>query len=265
MAGFLAYCAKNSLSPDKASPQQLDAFLWEIKRASALGPASLFRKMESLRSFYKFLAAEGRLSEDPTRFFKAPHMPQRLPECLSEQEINRLLSFPAQTFAQVRTAAAIELFYATGIRISELIGLRLESVNMESGWILVYGKGGKERAVPMHEAAVRKLKAYMALRGKTFAGRETAPEIFVGRSGRKLTRMTLWKDIQKLGAEAGIARHLHPHLFRHTFASHLLHGGADLRSLQELLGHASVNTTQIYTHVEKSGLKKAHSKAHPRA
>ncbi|HOX21888.1 MAG TPA: tyrosine recombinase [Elusimicrobiales bacterium] len=265
VAGFLAHCAKTGLSPDKAQPQDLDSYLWGIKRTTKLGPASLFRKMESLRSLYKFLAAEGRLKEDPTRFFKAPHMPHRIPEFLTGAEMQKLLSFPPQNFAELRTSAAIELFYATGIRISELINLRLESVNFDSGWILVYGKGGKERAVPMHEAAVKKLKIYLSLREKNFSGKETAAELFVNRSGGKISRMQLWKDIQKLGLAAGISRPLHPHLFRHTFASHLLQGGADLRSLQEMLGHASVNTTQIYTHVEKSGLKQAHTKAHPRA
>jgi len=265
VAVFLAHCAKTGLSPEKAQPQDLDTFLWDIKRASKLGPASLFRKIESLRSLYKFLAAEGRLKEDPTRFFKAPHMPHRIPEYLTVQEMQRLLSFPPANFAETRTCAAIELFYATGIRISELINLRLESVNFDSAWVLVYGKGGKERAVPMHESAVRKLKDYVRLREKTFVGKETASEVFVNRSGRKISRMQLWKDIQRMGVAAGISRPLHPHLFRHTFASHLLQGGADLRSLQELLGHASVNTTQIYTHVEKSGLKQAHAKAHPRA
>ncbi|MCX5782894.1 MAG: tyrosine-type recombinase/integrase, partial [Elusimicrobia bacterium] len=151
-----------------------------------------------------------------------------------------------------------------GIRVSELAGLRPESVNFEQGWIMVYGKGGKERIVPVNSKACEKLKKYLSARAEKFAGKETDSEMFVNRAGKKISRVQIWKDMAKLGVLARIERKLHPHLFRHTFASHMLLGGADLRSLQEMLGHANLNTTQIYTALEKKDIKDRHSKYHPR-
>jgi len=207
---------------------------------------------------------EGKLKADPTRNFRSPRLAQRVPKFVSERDMEKLLSFPARDrFAQMRTIAAIELLYAAGLRISELLSLRLEAVNAQQGWIRVFGKGAKERVVPVHSAALAALKKYLFLRQAKFGGGAAAAEIFVNRSGRKLSRVQLWKDIAKLGKEADVSAGLHPHLFRHTFASHLVQGGADLRAVQEMLGHSSLNTTQIYSHVEKSGVKAAHEKFHP--
>jgi integrase/recombinase XerD len=264
LGAFLEYCEALKSDPLKADAHSVEEYLWTLKADKKLKSSSIFRKTEALRSFYRFLMLEGKLSADPTRNFKAPKMAQRVPKFLSGRDMEKLLSYPARdNFARMRTVAAIELLYAAGLRISELLGLRLEAVNMQQGWIRVFGKGAKERIVPVHQAAVETLKKYMELRQAKFGGRTAAAEIFVNRSGKMISRVQLWKDILKLGKEADVQIAIHPHLFRHTFASHLVQGGADLRSVQEMLGHVSLNNTQIYAHVEKSGVKAAHEKFHP--
>lgn len=261
---FLLFCARGGADPAEAESGYLDSYLWQLRVREKLAPRSLFRKMESVKAFYKYLAVENDLKEDPTRFFRAPRMPQKLPGFLTMPEIDELLRFPAVSFPELRTATIVELFYACGIRISELVGLRLESVNLDEGWIMVFGKGGKERIVPVYKDACEHLVRYMAARHERFSGKNTDSELFLNRSGKKIGRIQVWKDIKQLGVTAGLKRPLHPHLFRHTFASHLLAGGADLRALQEMLGHASLSTTQVYTHIEKSELKNIHSAHHPR-
>ena len=207
---------------------------------------------------------EQRIQDDPTRFVKSPKLPAALPEQLTREEMERLLSFPAEKLDEVRTVTIIELLYAAGLRVSELLGLRLENINTDEGWVLAFGKGGKQRFVPIHPACCKRLKAYLALRNAHFVGKETDSEVFLNNRGKKLSRVSVWKDLAALGRKANISRPLHPHLFRHTFASHLLQGGADLRSLQEMLGHANLTTTQIYTHLDVSDLKNKHKKFHPR-
>ncbi|MFA6434018.1 MAG: site-specific tyrosine recombinase/integron integrase [Elusimicrobiales bacterium] len=264
LGAFLEYCEALKRDPLKADAQSVEEYLWSLKADKNLKSSSIFRKTEALRSFYRFLMLEGKLAADPTRNFKAPKMPSRVPKFLSEREMEKLLACPARdNFARMRTVAAIELLYAAGLRISELLSLRLEAVNLQQGWLRVFGKGAKERIVPVHQAALETLKKYMELRQAVFGGRPAAAEIFVNRSGKKISRVQLWKDILKLGREAEVRMPVHPHLFRHTFASHLVQAGADLRSVQEMLGHASLNNTQIYAHVEKSGVKAAHEKFHP--
>jgi integrase/recombinase XerD len=221
--------------------------------------------MEAIRAFYRFQAAEERIPDDPTRNFKSPHLPERLPKYLTLDEMERLLRATGkETFNEARAQTMLELLYATGMRASELLSLRPEYVNLQEGWVRVLGKGSKERMIPMHLAARRRLVRYMELRRQRFEGRPAAPEVFVSRSGRALSRVQLWRDLRSLGRRAGLSRDLHPHLVRHTFATHLLTGGADARSLQELLGHASISTTQIYSHLDRSEIKAAHKKYHPR-
>jgi integrase/recombinase XerD len=157
----------------------------------------------------------------------------------------------------------LELLYATGMRVTELVSLKPEALNLQDGWARVYGKGAKERLVPVHPRALSLLKQYLVLRRKRFDD-NCAPELFVGRGGHKLSRVQFWRDLRALGRAAGLKTELHPHILRHSFATHLLRNGADLRSVQEMLGHASLSTTQIYTHLDTSALKEAHEKHHPR-
>lgn len=261
---FLVYCEARKTDPLIAEAPFLEAYLWSLKQEKGLGPASIFRKTEALRAFYRYLRLEGKAQKDPTANFRAPKLPRKVPRFLDRRDMEKLLSYPAgDAFAKVRAAAAIELLYASGMRVSELLGLRLESVNFQQGWLRVFGKGAKERLVPVNAAALGRLRQYLSSRQQKFGGQEAADELFVNRDGKKLSRQQMWKDIVTFGREAGVEIKPHPHLFRHTFASHLVQGGADLRSVQEMLGHASLNTTQIYAHVDKGDVKKAHDKYHP--
>lgn len=261
---FFAFLGGVGKKPLSAGAAEVSDFLWELREKKGLAPASLFRKTEALRSFYSYQTAERRVEGDPTEGLRAPRRPERLPRVLSREDIRKLLTLPTDgSFELSRTRVMIELLYAAGLRVSELVALTPESINLQDGWVRVLGKRSKERLVPVHERAVRMLRQYLALRYAKFKERCDA-EIFVGRSGRKLSRVQFWKDLRAFGLAAGIETPLHPHLLRHTFATHLLQGGADLRSVQELLGHASLATTQIYTHLERSALKNSHKKFHPR-
>ncbi|OIO04499.1 MAG: tyrosine recombinase [Elusimicrobia bacterium CG_4_10_14_0_2_um_filter_56_8] len=261
---FLAYCEVRKTDPARAEAPFIEAYLWSLKKEGGLGPSSIYRKTEALRSFYRYLRLEGKADKDPTVNFRAPRLPRKVPRFLDKRAMEKLLGYPAgDAFAKVRAAAAIELLYASGIRVSELLGLRLESVNFNQGWLRVFGKGAKERMVPVNAAALSRLKDYLSSRQRKFGGQAPADELFLNRSGGKLSRVQMWKDIVALGREAGVEIKPHPHLFRHTFASHLVQGGADLRSVQEMLGHASLNTTQIYAHIDKGDIKRAHEKYHP--
>ncbi|OGR59500.1 MAG: hypothetical protein A2X36_09055 [Elusimicrobia bacterium GWA2_69_24] len=263
LAHFTAWLkARDPLGVD---PALLDDYLWHLKQDRSLREVSIFRKMEALRAFYRFQAAEERIPQDPTRNFHSPHLPRRLPDFLTLDEIEALLNVPAGTdFAALRAKTMLELLYATGMRASELLSLKPEYVNLQDGWVRVFGKGSKERMIPIHEHAVRALRRYLEVRQRRFDGKHMDAVVFLNRSGRTLSRIQLWRDLKLLSRRARLQRELHPHLLRHTFATHLLRGGADLRALQEMLGHASLITTQIYTHLDATGLKQTHKKHHPR-
>ena len=264
VAHFLEYCVANEVRPEDVSANFIDQYNYQLLGIEKLAPASAFRKMEAVKSFYKFLMIEEKIQDDPTRFVKSPKLAQKIPTQLSREEMSRLLSFPATNFEEIRTVTIVELLYAAGLRVSELLALRLENINIEENWVLAFGKGGKQRFVPIHPSCVERLKAYLAARAEHFKGKEVDSEVFLNNRGQKLSRVTVWKDLAALGRKANISQPLHPHLFRHTFASHLLQGGADLRSVQEMLGHANLTTTQIYTHLDVSDLKNKHKKYHPR-
>jgi integrase/recombinase XerD len=237
--------------------------LWALKE-SGLKPVSLARKMQAIKSFYAFQVAERRMELNPADGFRRPRLPARLPKFLAADEIKALLSVPFDgTYERLRTKTMFELLYACGMRVSELVGLRPEMINLQDGWVRVLGKGSKERLIPLHKRAGELLKKYLQVRTEKFPGR-CDPEAFLGKGGKKISRTTFWKDLREFGGAAGLKRALHPHLLRHTFATQLLRGGADLRSVQEMLGHSSLATTQIYTHLDVSGLKSAHEKFHPR-
>lgn len=260
---FLQYCEAAEQNPLTATAEFMEQYHTQLREIEQLAPASIFRKLEAVKCFYRFLLTEGRINEDPTRFVKSAKRTLKMPQQLSREEMNRLLSFPAKTFEELRTVTIIDLLYAAGLRVSELIGLRLENVNLKEGWVLAFGKGSKQRFVPIHHEACARIQAYLEAREKHFFGREVSSELFLNNRGTKLSRITVWKDLAALGRKANISTPLHPHLFRHTFASHLLQGGADLRSLQEMLGHADLSTTQIYTHLDVRDLKTKHKKYHP--
>lgn len=262
VGSFLTWTAERRIKPDTAAKESLDDFLWD-ERTRGLGPSSLFRKVEALKAFFAYQAVEGRLPENPAENLKGPRLPKRLPKHLSLQDAARLLAAPSgAAYEDVRERAMLELLYAAGLRVSELLTLKPEGVNLQEGWVRVLGKGSKERMVPVHPRALAAMKVYLAVRERRFKSPDA--ELFLGRSGRKLSRVQFWRRLRELGRTAGIRTPIHPHLLRHTFATHLLEGGADLRSVQEMLGHANLSTTQIYTHLDAAALKSSHAKHHPR-
>ena len=262
IGAFFAWAGERKLDARKAQRTDLDDFLWS-QRERGLKPASLFRKVESLKSYFAFETLEERLPESPAETLRTPRIPARLPKYLTKEEAARLLATPnTAEYEDIRDRAMLELLYASGLRVSELVSLKPESANLQDGWVKVLGKGNKERMVPVHPRALAAVRGYLAEREKRF--KSPAAELFLGRTGRKLSRVQFWRRLRELGERAGIKQRLHPHLLRHTFATHLLQGGADLRSVQEMLGHADLATTQIYTHLDASALKAAHAKHHPR-
>lgn len=262
MKAFAAWAGAKGVDPVKAKREHVDEFLWAEKERG-LKATSLFRKAEALKAFFVYQAVEGRVTDNPAEAVRAPRRPARLPRYLSKEEAARLLAAPAgAAYEDVRDRALLEMLYAAGLRVSELLSLRPESVNLADGWVRVLGKGSKERLVPVHPRALTAMRLYLAERERRF--KTPAPELFLGRSGRKLSRVQFWRRLQELGTRAGLKTHLHPHLLRHTFATHMLQGGADLRAVQEMLGHADLATTQIYTHLDAGALKGAHARHHPR-
>ncbi|MEJ5360225.1 MAG: site-specific tyrosine recombinase XerD [Desulfobacterales bacterium] len=234
-------------------------------RAEGLSARSRARHLVSLRAFYRFLLREGVLAADPTARLDSPHTPLRLPDTLSRAEVERLLNAPGnRRAADLRDGAMIELLYAAGLRVSELVSLRLQDIDLEAGFVRVLGKGSKERLVPIGTPAREKIRLYLEqARGRLLKGR-VSPFLFVARAGRPLSRQGFWKRLQAYARAAGIERRTTPHSLRHSFATHLLEGGADLRTVQILLGHADIATTQIYTHVSRERLKELHRRHHPR-
>ncbi len=234
-------------------------------RNAGLGARSRARHLVTIRGFYKFLIEEKVIDNDPTRVIDLPKSGLRLPDVLSIEEVKRLLNTPDINKPKgARDAAMIELLYAAGLRVSELINLKLQDVNLEACFVRVFGKGSKERVVPIGLYAKEKIDYYIKTFRPKLLKNVASPYLFAARAGKPMTRQGFWKLIKKYGQKAGIARKIKPHSLRHSFASHLLEGGADLRSVQIMLGHVDISTTQIYTHVAREHLKKIHEKFHPR-
>lgn len=252
----------SQLEDERLSPDTVFLYLaWQT--AQGASPATLARRLSALRSFFGYLVTENVLAENPTDFMDNPRQPFHLPEVLSRQEIDRILALPAlETKTGFRDRCILELLYATGMRVSELCGLRVANLDRQSGIISVFGKGSKERLVPVHSLMSQLLDAYLAQWRPLY--RPQADYLFLNPSGRGLTRQAIWKLIRKYAQKAAIKRSISPHTFRHTFATHLLEGGADLRAVQMLLGHASIMATEIYTHIQAGRLMELHGRFHPR-
>jgi len=262
LGAYLA--AEGCDDPVRATRQTLFGFLGDLKR-QRLSPASVTRCMAAVRGLYRFLRHEGLVHDDPARELSAPRPWARLPKTLTQGEVTRLLEQPTTTKPEdVRDAAMLELLYATGLRVSELVQLELGQVNLAVGYVLVTGKGSKQRVVPMGEPARRKLSAYLDTARLPLVKGRTCRYLFLTRRGGRLTRQGFWKLLRARARRAGITKPLSPHMLRHSFATHLLDHGADLRSVQAMLGHASIATTQIYTHVERERLKRLHTALFPR-
>jgi len=234
-------------------------------RKNGLTANSVNRGLAAVRGFYKYLLRENVMDENPVANIELAKIWMRLPDTLSKDEMNLLLEQPeAKTLLGIRDRAMLELMYATGIRVSELISLTVNSINWQVGYLVVVGKGSKERIVPVGKSAIDYMTQYVNEgRLKLLKGKRTN-FFFVNRSGNGLTRQGFWKIIKKYATKSGLHKKIHPHTFRHSFATHLLEGGADLRSVQVMLGHSDISTTQIYTHVTRERLKEIHKKYHPR-
>jgi integrase/recombinase XerD len=292
---FLAYLelerglSRNTLEAYRSDLQQLGEFLQRMdvdplvvdgpmlsKFASELAdgregrkpaaPATLQRKTACLRSFYRHLRREGVLESDPTKDLRPPRSRARLPRVLSRDQVNSLLEQPkGMTNAALRDRALLETMYACGLRASEAITLKLSDLDLEGGVLIALGKGSKERLIPIGTAAIQALKAYLDKPRSQLVGNNDEPHVFVNLRGHALSRQGLYKIVQRHARTAGLDSSMSPHTLRHSFATHLLAGGCDLRSLQEMLGHADIGTTQIYTHLSTERLREVYFDAHPRA
>jgi integrase/recombinase XerD len=248
-----------------ARRQDLLGHVRELRQAG-LSPKSVARAINSLRMLYRFLLAEGEVRSDPTADLDVPRTWKSLPRFLTFQEVDRLLSAPDPSRPLGnRDLAMLEVLYATGIRVSELISLRLEDLNLEQGYLTCLGKGSKERIVPLGRKAIDQLQSYLRDVRSGLVRRGESGFLFTNRSGGKMSRQGYWKILKAYGASSGIKRRLSPHVLRHSFATHLLEHGADLRSVQLMLGHADISTTQIYTHVNRERLRRIYHDFHPRA
>lgn len=257
---------KNSDALVNVSREQITGYMTQLKE-KGLAAASIARKLAAIKAFYRFMTAEGYMDANPAEVVEAGTKGIKLPRVLSEDEVVRLLNQPDITTAEgFRDRTMLEVLYATGMRVSELINLTLERVDLNMKYIIAFGKGSKERIVPLGSVAAEFLQQYLEkVRPKlTHADRNTNI-VFLAFGGHELTRQRFWQIIRGYGRKANINKALTPHILRHSFATHLLDNGADLRSVQELLGHSDISTTQIYTHLTNKRLRDIYAKAHPRA
>ena len=248
----------------KVKKETISGYL-QYMDSSGKSPATVTRSAASIRSFYQFMAQSGRVKNDPAKTVSGRKVQRKYPEVLTDREVELFLEQPKCVDEKgFRDHAMLELLYATGIRVSELIGLNVEDVNLTVGFIRCAGNG-KERVIPLYAAAVKALREYMTVIRPRILEDEAERALFVNMNGSRMTRQGFWKIIKHYQEKAEITKDITPHMLRHSFAVHLLENGADLRSIQEMLGHADISSTQIYTHVAQKQLKDVYQKAHPRA
>jgi integrase/recombinase XerD len=263
---FISYIKQTqSVKIEETSRQNIVSFLMGL-REQGKATSTISRNMASIRAFYQFLLKDQKITSDPSIHLETPKIERRLPKVLSIAEVELLLQTPqsSTSFGQ-RDRAMLELLYATGIRVSELISLTIEDIHLQMGFVKCLGKGSKERVIPLGRAAIESLEQYIQVGRYKLNKDKRSKALFLNHHGNPISRQGFWKIIKKHAKDAGIKKEITPHTVRHSFATHLLENGADLRSVQEMLGHADISTTQIYTHVTKTRLKDVYSKAHPRA
>jgi integrase/recombinase XerD len=259
------WAAEAGADPTGLERRDLEQWLGSLHEA-ALAPRSVARAVVAARSFYRFLIGDRVRTADPTEHLESPRALKRLPRLLSGSEILSLLGAPdPETPLGLRDRAMLELLYATGLRVSELTRLNILQLNLELGLVACTGKGGKERVVPLGESASSWLLRYLSESRPAILQRRRSNRLFVTRLGSAMTRQAFWKRLRGYGSQAGIRKTITPHMLRHSFATHLLEHGADLRSVQLMLGHSDISTTQIYTHVTRERLRKIYDRHHPRA
>lgn len=261
----MAYAAsRGAATPEAVTPRLLREFIYHLKDLG-LAPTSIRRQISAARMYFRFLVGEGHVPRDPTDRLELPKTWRRLPDVLTREEIEALLGAPSVDEPLAwRDRALLEVAYGTGVRVSELVGLRTEDLWFDDALVRVFGKGGKERLVPIGRRALGAAAVYAReLRPRLDRG-AGAGRFFLNARGRPLSRVGAWGIIRRAAARTGVTKRVTPHTLRHTFATHLLEGGADLRAVQEMLGHANLATTQIYTHVDREYLRAVHREYHPR-
>ena len=262
---FLRFLRARRLTPERVTADHVVTWL-EGLRARGLAPSSIARRLSALRGFYRHLVREGELQRDPTEHLDTPRATRPLPRALSIDSTRSLVEAPdTRRPPGVRDRALLELLYATGMRASECLGLGLEDLTLAAGYVNCTGKGGKQRLVPVGAEAIEWVRRYLRDVRPRDTRRRDAGRLFVNPRGGPLSRQSLWTIVRRAATAAGLKRRVSPHVLRHSFASHLLEGGADLRSVQAMLGHADISTTQIYTHLPTSAIQRMYRDFHPRA
>jgi integrase/recombinase XerD len=261
----MAFLKRKQRSVATARVGDLSDYLEDLRRRG-LGARSAARHLSAVRSFYRFLLASGEIRRDPTEHLESPHPPRRLPRTLSIEDAGALVESPDLSGPEgLRDRAMLELLYASGLRASECLTLRLEDWSVTAGYVTATGKGSRQRLVPVGAQALRWVERYVSTSRPGFVRRSDPGTLFLNRYGRPLSRQSLWSVIKRAARRAGLRSAVSPHTLRHSFASHLLERGADLRSVQAMLGHADIATTQIYTHLPSSAVRAMYRKFHPRA
>jgi integrase/recombinase XerD len=262
---FFEYLLSSNMDWKDLDRRKIDSYLTSAQN-EGISVATISRYISSIRSFYKFTLNEKILAFNPVEDIELPRKPKRLPDFLTNEEVDRLLATPDKsTHIGLRDAAMFELLYATGERVSEIINLKMEDINLEEDYLLCSGKGGKQRLIPFGEQAAELLRQYILNSRPHFLKRLPSPYLFISNRGEALSRKTFWKMIKTYRLKSSIEKNFSPHTLRHSFATHLLERGADLRSVQILLGHSDISTTQIYTHINQTRIKSIYDKYHPRA
>ena len=262
---FAAFARQRKLSTKTIERGDIVDFLGSLYR-KGLDSRSVARHLVTIRNFFRFAMLEGYVEDDPAATIESPRFRQSLPEFLSVEEVNQLLGQPDKlTVTGIRDRAMIELMYSCGLRVSELCGLRVSDLQREEGCLRCVGKGNKERLVPVGRQALEVVQSYLREARPTLLGEHSSPHLFIGQTGNCVSRAGVWKLLREYGRRAGLRKSLTPHMLRHSFATHLLDRGADLRSVQMMLGHSDISTTQIYTHVVEERLKQVYKAHHPRA
>lgn len=258
---YYKYMKNNNKTIDTITRKEIESYL-KYLNTEKLSMSTISHNISTIRSFYKFLAIDKNLKNNPIELIELPKLKKRIPKVLSEEDINKLLTIKCNNNFDIRNKAMLELMYSTGVRVSELINISIYDIDLTEDSVRIFGKGSKERIVPLGDMALESLKDYLKVR-KEMLKKENNDFLFLNNHGKKLTRQGFFKIIKNIAKEKNIKTEFSPHTLRHSFASHLLKYGADLRSIQELLGHSDLSTTQIYTHIENDTKKEIYHKSHP--
>jgi integrase/recombinase XerD len=263
---YRAYLQDHGISSSaRIEGKDISKFLSELYKYG-LSPRSVTRTLSAIRMFHKFLMSDGLAQKNPAENIDSPKLPRELPDVLNQDEVEKILNQPMTSEPLgIRDRAILETLYATGTRVSELITIRQPDIHWQEGIVKVLGKGSKERYIPIGKSALRWIELYSKdVRPSLVRGGSGRDFVFLNARGKPMTRMTVWNIVKSSKERAGITKDVHPHTFRHSFATHLLEGGADLRAVQEMLGHADITTTELYTHIDREYLKEVHKTFHPR-